>query len=153
MGGGFSRRAVKSGWVALKYYELIILPLALIFFIFAPHIVGIFNSHPDVIRISSNFLRFIAITMPFLASALVLGRGISGAGDTVAPAVMTGIVQLGLRIPSAYAMAFIFGLGINGIWLGINISDISHGIAMLWYFKRCFWQKRYYKHHGIREAG
>jgi len=152
MGAGLPYRAVKSGWVALRYYELIILPLAVIFFIFAPHIIGIFNSHPDVVKIGSNFLRFIAITLPFLASALVLGRGISGAGDTVAPAVMTGIAHLGLRIPSAYIMAFIFGLGINGIWLGINISDICQGIAMYWYFKGRFWQKRYYKHRSILEA-
>ncbi len=152
MGAGLSYRAVKSGWVALRYYEAIILPLAVIFFIFAPHIIGIFNSHPEVVKIGSNFLRFIAITLPFLASALVLGRGISGAGDTVAPAVMTGIAQLGLRIPSAYIMAFIFSLGINGIWLGINISDICQGIAMLGYFKGRFWQKRYYKHRSILEA-
>ncbi|MCD6228863.1 MAG: MATE family efflux transporter [Candidatus Omnitrophica bacterium] len=152
MGAGLSKRAVKSGWVALKYYELIILPLALIFFIFAPHIIGVFNNHPDVVKIGSNFLRLMAITLPFLASALVLGRGISGAGDTVAPAVMTGIVQLGLRIPSAFIMAFIFGLGINGIWLGINISDICQSIAMLWYFKGRFWQKRYYQHRSILEA-
>ena len=152
MGGGFSKRAVKSGWVALRYYELIILPLAVIFFVFAPHIIGFFNSHFEVVKIGSNFLRLMAITLPFLASALVLGRGISGAGDTVAPAVMTGISQLGLRIPSAYIMAFIFGLGIKGIWLGINISDISQGIAMLWYFKGGFWQKRYYKHRSILEG-
>jgi len=152
MGAGLSYRAVKSGWVALRYYELIVLPLAVIFFIFAPHIIGFFNSHPDVVRIGSNFLRLMAITLPFLASALVLGRGISGAGDTVAPAVMTGIAQLGLRIPSAYIMAFIFSLGINGIWLGINISDVCQGIAMLLYFKKGFWQKKYYKHRSILEA-
>ncbi|OQX82408.1 MAG: hypothetical protein B6D53_04630 [Candidatus Omnitrophica bacterium 4484_49] len=152
MAGGFSKRAVKSGWVALKYYELIILPLAVIFFVFAPYIIRIFNSHPDVVTTGSNFLRFIAITLPFLASALVLGRGISGAGDTVAPAVMTGIVHLGLRIPSSYIIAFLLGLGINGIWLGINLSDIFQGTAMLWYFKGCFWQKRYYQHRRILEA-
>ena len=152
MGGGLSKPAVKSGWVALRYYELIILPLAVIFFVFAPHIIGFFNSHFEVVKIGSNFLRLMAITLPFLASALVLGRGISGAGDTAAPAVMTGISQLGLRIPSAYIMAFIFGLGINGIWLGINISDICQGIAMLWYFKGRFWQKRYYKHRSILET-
>jgi len=152
MGSGLPKRAVKSGWVGLRYYELFILPLAIISFVFAPNIIGFFNNHPDVVRIGSSFLRLMALTLPFLASALVLGRGISSAGDTVAPAIMTGIVQLGLRIPSAYIMAFPLGLGINGIWLGINISDVCQGIAMLLYFKKGFWQKKYYKHRSILEA-
>ncbi|MFH1503835.1 MAG: MATE family efflux transporter [Candidatus Omnitrophota bacterium] len=151
MGAGIPQRAMQSGRTALKYYELIAIPLAILFFIFAPQIVGIFNNHPDVVRIGSSLLRFIAVTLPFLASALILGRGVSGAGDTIAPAIMTGITQLGLRIPVAYIMAIVFGLGTNGIWLGINASDIFQGLAMFWYFKQGYWQKRYHKHRAILE--
>ncbi len=152
MGGEFPQRAVKSGWMALTYFEAITLPIALMLFIFAPHIIGVFNNHPDVIRIGTNSLRLMVVTLPFLASTLVLGRGISGAGDTVASAIMTGIIQLGLRIPFAYIMAFVLDLGINGIWLGINISDICQGIAMIWYFEKRLWQKKYYKHRSLLEA-
>lgn len=151
MGAGYPDRAKGSGEKTLKYYEFIVIPMALLFFIFSPHIIGIFSSYPDVIRIGSSLLRFIAVTLPFLASALILGRGISGAGDTIAPAVMTGIAQLGLRIPVAYVMALVFGLGTNGIWLGINASDICQGLAMMWYFRRGFWQKRYHRHRAILE--
>ena len=132
---------------------MIVAPVAVLFFIFSPHIIGIFSSHPDVVKIGSNFLRFIAVTLPFLASALILSRGVTGAGDTIAPAVMTGISQLGIRVPVAYLMAIIFGLGANGIWLGVNVSDIFQGLAMMWYFKRGSWQKRYHKHRAILEQG
>jgi len=151
MGAGYPDRAMQSGKKTLKYYELIVMPVAVLFFILSPHIVGVFNNHPDVVNIGTSLLRFIAVTFPFLALSLILGRGITGAGDTIAPAVMTGVAQLGLRIPIAYAMAIIFGLGTNGIWLGINASDICQGLAMMWYFKRGFWQKRYYKHRAILE--
>ena len=80
-----------------------------------------------------------------------MGKGITGAGDTIAPAVMTGIAQLGLRIPVAYIAALIFGLGANGIWLGINASDVCQGLAMLWYFKTGYWQKRYSQHRLMLE--
>ncbi|MFH1402243.1 MAG: MATE family efflux transporter, partial [Patescibacteria group bacterium] len=129
----------------------IVLPMAVLFFIFSSHIIQIFNNYPDVIRIGGSFLRFIAVTLPFLAIALILGRGITGAGDTIAPAVMTGIAQIGLRIPVAYVLALVVGLGTNGIWLGINASDVCQGLAMLWYFKRGYWQKRYYKYRSILE--
>ena len=151
MGANQPERAMRSGWKALKYYEFITIPIAVLFFIFSPHIVSIFNNHPEVVKIGSNFLRFIAITLPFLASAVVFGRGVSGAGDTIAPAVITGISQLGLRVPVAYIMALAFGLGTNGIWLSINVSDIFQGLIMAWYFRRGFWQKRYYKHRAILE--
>jgi Na+-driven multidrug efflux pump len=153
MGAGHPGRATESGMKALKYYELIIAPAAVLFFIFSPQIIGIFNSHPDVVKIGSSFLRFTAFTLPFLAAALIVDRGISGAGDTIAPAVMTGVSQLGIRVPVAYIMALIVGLGTNGIWLGINVSDVFQGLAMLWYFKRGFWQKRYHKHRAILEQG
>lgn len=151
MGAGHPDRATQSGWKALKYYELIIVPFAVLFFIFSPQIIGLFNNDPEVLKIGSNFLRFIAVTLPFLASALILGRGVSGAGDTVAPAAMTGIAQLGLRIPLAYALVLIFGLGNNGIWFGINASDICQGLAMMWYFRTASWQKRYHQHRAILE--
>jgi len=146
MGASRPDRAVKSGWKALKYYEMIILPVAVIFFIFSRQIVAVFSSYPEVVSIGSDFLRFIAVTLPFLASAIILGRGISGAGDTVGPAIMTGITQLGLRVPIAYALVLFFGMGSNGIWLGVNVSDFFHGLMMMWYFKSNIWQKRYYAH-------
>jgi len=153
MGAARSERATKSGWKTLKYYEFIVMPIAVLFFIFAPGIIGVFNDNAEVVSIGSNFLRFIAVTLPFLAAALILGRGISGAGDTIAPAAMTGIAQLGLRIPVAYILVLGFGMGNNGIWLGINASDICQGLAMMWYFKHGFWQKRYYVHRAFLEGG
>lgn len=153
LGASRPDRARQSGQKALKYYEFIVMPLAVLFFIFSPQIIGVFNNHPEVIKIGSSFLRFIAITLPFLASALILSIGIRGAGDTIAPAVMTGVVHLGVRIPVAYIMALVFGLGTNGIWLGINASDICQGLAMLYYFERGYWQRRYHKHRAILEQG
>lgn len=151
MGADHPERATQSGWKALRYYELIVAPIALLFFIFSPQIIGIFNNNAEVVNSGTNFLRFIAVTLPFLASALVLGRGMSGAGDTIAPAIMTGLFQLGLRIPIAYALVLIFGLGNNGIWLGINASDIGQGLALMWYFRQGFWQKRYRAHRAVLE--
>ncbi|MBD3426585.1 MAG: MATE family efflux transporter [Candidatus Omnitrophica bacterium] len=151
MGADRPERATQAGWEALRYYELIVLPIAALFFIFSPNLIGLFSGYPEVIGIGSSFLRFIAVTFPFLALALILGRGVTGAGDTIAPAAMAGVVQLGLRIPAAYLLALVLGLGTNGIWLGINLSDICQGLVMLWYFKSGNWQKRYHEHRAILE--
>jgi len=151
MGAGLPERAMQSGKETLKYYEFIVFPVAVLFFIFSPHIISFFNDFPEVVAVGSSFLKFIAVTLPFLAISLIFGRGITGAGDTIAPATLTGITQLGLRIPVAYFLALVAGLGINGVWLGINASDICQGLAMMWYFKRGYWQKRYYRHRSVLE--
>ena len=152
MGADQPQRATQSGWKGLKYFETIIIPISVLLFIFSHKTIALFNSHPEVVSIGSHFLRFSAITLPFLASTLILSRGVSGAGDTMAPAIMTGIAQIGLRMPIAYILVYIFKMGSNGIWLGINTSDICQGLAMLWYFKSKYWQKRYYKHRRILEG-
>ncbi len=151
MGAGKPARAAQSGWAALKYYEFMIAPIAIIFFIFSPQIIGAFSNNPEVLKIGTDFLRYIAVTMPFLAAALILGRGMSGAGDTRAPAIMTGVIQLGIRVPLAYALVFLFGFGINGVWLGINVSDIFQGLTMIWYFRKGSWKNRYHEHRSILE--
>ncbi len=153
MGAGNPERAEASGFKALKYYEFIIVPFSLLFLIFSPEIVGIFVHNKEVIKMGSDFLRFIAVALPFLASALILSRGIAGAGDTVAFAVMTAIAQLGLRVPLAYALVILFKSGSNGIWTAISVSDVAGGLMMLWYFKKGSWKKKYYRHRAILEAG
>ena len=145
MGAGKPLRAAQSGWQTLKYYEYIVFPVAVIFFIFSPQIVGIFNDSPEVIEIGSSFLRFIAVTFPFLASSIILGKGVTGAGDTIAPAIATSIAQLGFRVPIAYLAALGLGFGANGVWIGINVSDICQGLVMIWYFRTGYWQKRYHR--------
>jgi Na+-driven multidrug efflux pump len=153
MGASLPDRAMKSGWRTLKYYEFIVAPVALIFLVFPYQIVGIFNNDAQVLKVGAEFLRFIAVTLPFLASGLILARGIMGAGDTVAPAVIAGVNQLALRIAVAYGLVYIFGMGTNGIWLGVNASDILQGLIMIWYFRKGFWKKRYHAHRSVLEQG
>ncbi|MBN3041146.1 MAG: MATE family efflux transporter [Candidatus Omnitrophica bacterium] len=151
MGAGNPKRATSAGFKTLKYYVIMVVPVAVLFFMYSHQIISVFNNNPEVVKLGSNLLRFIAVTLPFLATTIILGRGVNGAGDTIAPAIMTAIAQLGLRIPVAYMLVFIFKLGVDGIWLGINASDVCQALVMLWYFKSGFWQKRYQKHREILE--
>lgn len=139
-------RAKKSAWRAVAYYECVAIPIAILFLIFAPTIVGIFNDHPEVITIGSSFLRYLAITFPFLAFSLVFSQAMNGAGDTKTPTIINAIGQLGFRIPFAYLIALTAGLGYTGIWLGINASDITQGIGMIFVFRSGHWQEVFLKH-------
>lgn len=152
MGSNKPQRAQGSGWQAVKYYQMIVIPIALVFFIFSPQIISVFSRDPEVITLATIFLRYVSLSMPFLTPALVLGKAISGAGDTVAPAIFTGIFQLFLRIPLAYLLAKTLGLGVVGVYLAISASDFMHGVGVAFYFSKKKWQKRYHQHRNILEG-
>jgi len=155
LGAENPERATQSAWRAVLYYEYIAVPVALSFLIFAPTIVGAFNDHPEVIAIGSSFLRYLAVTFPFLTFSLMLSQAMNGAGDTRTPTIINAIGQLGFRIPVAYLFARGVGLGPTGIWLGINASDIVQGIGMALVFRTGRWKDVFVKHRGrlAREAG
>ena len=146
LGAGNPERAKKSAWRAVMYYEIIAIPLATLFLIFAPTFVGIFNDHPDVIVIGSSFLRYLAVTFPFLAFSLVFSQALNGAGDTKTATIINAIGQLVFRVPFAYLCALTLGLGYKGIWLGINASDVVQGIGMIFVFNSGHWQKVFIEH-------
>jgi len=146
MGAKQPERATESTWRTVLYYEFIAIPLATIFFIFAPQLVAIFAKQPEVIRIGTSFLRYLGVTFPFLALSLVLGQAMNGAGDTAAPTIINAIAQLGVRIPLAYIFALVVGMESSGIWLGINASDIAQGLGMVFLFRSGHWKKVYAKH-------
>lgn len=142
MGSGQPKRAREAGWQAVKYYQMLAIPLAIVFFIFSPQIISLFTKDQEIINSAGIFLRFISISLPFLTPALILGKGITGAGDTVAPAIMTGIFQLIWRIPVAYILANLFALKVIGVYLAISTSDLLHGLTMGFYFEKGNWQKK-----------
>ena len=146
LGAGKPERAKKSAWQAVMYYEIIAIPLAVLFLIFAQPLVGIFNDHPEVITIGSSFLRYLAVTFPFLAFSLVFSQALNGAGDTKTATLINAIGQLLFRVPFAYFCALVLGLGYKGIWLGINASDVVQGIGMIIVFNLGHWQKVFLEH-------
>ncbi len=152
MGSNQPKRAYRCGWQAVRYYQMLVVPMALLFFIFAPQITSIFTSDLEVIGLATVFLRYISISMPFLTPALILGKGITGAGDTAAPAALTGIYQLFWKVPVAYILAVTFSLEVIGVYLAIASADFLHGVTMGFYFLKKNWQKRYRRHRVILEA-
>ncbi len=151
LGSNQPQRAHRCGWQAVKYYQILVMPVAILFFIFAPQIISVFTKDAEIIGLAVTFLRYISVSMPFLTPALVLGKGVTGAGDTAAPAALTALFQLVWRIPVAYFLAKTFAWGVIGVYLAIATSDFLQGIAMGLYYNKKRWQRRYRQHRTILE--
>ena len=99
------------------------------------HLVNLFfvgrlgTAHVAGLTMSNVFLE-IFFTLAFSS---ILSRSMTGAGDTFAPMVITGITLLGLRIPLCYF--FSLKWGVLGIWLGMAVSNVFQGIVVsFWYY-------------------
>ena len=101
---------------------------------FAPALIRVFNETPEVIRMGSNFLRITGLGTVFIAPGLVLGRSMSGAGDTTSPLVITFITLWVIQIPLAFILSRLTPLGLNGVWLAVLIAYFSQAtMAISWF--------------------
>jgi putative MATE family efflux protein len=102
IGAGKPDRAAIANDVAAKISFLILGAVGVVVFVFAPSIVAVFDSDPEVVRVGSDFLRWVAPTFGFIGIVRAYSGGFRGAGKTLNAAVLA-ILMLGLiRVPLAW---------------------------------------------------
>jgi len=142
LGAKQPQRAEKSAWVALMYYEVIMIVIGSLFYLFAPKIIYIFNNNPEVIQEGVSFLRIVTLSYIFLAMSIVLHQSLHGAGNTVPPMIITAIALFAVRIPLAYFLPRLFPLNTSGIWLAIALSSILEGSVVAFWFRAGRWKEK-----------
>jgi putative MATE family efflux protein len=142
LGAKQPRRAEKSAWISLGIYEGIMICMGFLFYLFAPKIIAVFNTDPNVLREGISFLHIVTLSYVFLAIAIVLNQALNGAGDTLSPMVITGIAVFGVRIPLAFLLPRLFDLGTSGIWLAVALSTVLEGTVVGFWFRSGRWKRK-----------
>ena len=132
LGANQIERAEKSASVANILGAAIMAVIGAVFLIFPQTFIRIFSPDANVIEIGAVYLRFLSPTFGFIAFSLVLGKALNGAGDTLSPMIITLVSQLVIGLGLVIWLSYFIGL--NGVWLGIAVSNIVQGVAMwAWY--------------------
>jgi putative MATE family efflux protein len=134
LGAGKPDRARKAAWVATAMDVGIMVVLTVVFMLFAPGFIRIFDNNPEVVRIGSHYLMTVSPFYIFTAFAIVLGRALSGAGRTMATMVITIVSLWGLQVPLAILFSRFLGMGTQGVWWAIAIANAVHGLLITWWF-------------------
>ena len=131
-------RAEKSTRVANILGAAIMAAIGAVFLVFPQTFIQIFTPDTHVIEIGVVYLRFLAPTFGFIAFSLVLGKALNGAGDTFSPMVIT----LGSQLVVGLGLVIILShfIGLNGVWLGIALSNVVQGIAMWFWYHTGKWK-------------
>lgn len=140
LGAKQPERAEQSVWRTALFNMLFLTTVAIVFFIGAPQIIGLFSKEPMVMQYGIDCLRYVCMGYIFYGYGMVLAQAFNGAGDTRTPTIINFFGFWVLQIPLAYLLATTLGLGPKGVFSAIAIAESAMAVAAIFIFKRGRWK-------------
>jgi len=141
LGAGKPERAETSVWRTGLYNMYFLGAIGLLFIAFAPQIVSLFSSDPAVVPLAINGLRLLSCGNISYAYGMVITAAFNGAGDTATPTVLNLLCFWLCQIPLAWTLAFHTGLGPNGVYGAVVVSDSMLAALGILLFRRGKWRQ------------
>ena len=126
LGAGREDRAARGVWITTGMYVVFTIVMSLVFWFLAGPLVRFFNDDPQVVTHGTTLLKWLSLGLAFMSLSMVLGRAMSGAGDTLWPMLVTAITMLALRIPMSWGLARAMD-SVTGVWIGLSLSNVIQG--------------------------
>lgn len=140
LGAKKPERAEQSVWKTGKYSALFMGFVSVVYLVFAPQIILLFNATPDVVKYGSLCLRVIAAGYIFYGYGMVVINAFNGAGDTKTPTYINFVCFWLLQLPFAYVMALTLNFGPVGVFWAITLAEILIAIIAIIWFKKGNWK-------------
>jgi putative MATE family efflux protein len=142
LGANKPERAVKSGWLAAGYSTITMVVGSIIILIWAEPIVRIFNTDPDLVKMTAAFLRIACASYAALGIGTAFRQFLTGVGDTLPAFIMEVVFTWGFLIPAAWFSNRYTDFGVWGIRWALAIRLILGGIIFALYFWWGKWKHR-----------
>jgi len=103
---------------------------------------AMFVSDPNVIQEGVWYIAIFGISIPFFGLFDASAAVFRGAGHTVPPMIMAIVRLWGLRVFLAWLFGYQLGFGTTGMWVGMTLSNVLAGIALVLWLRRGTWKRR-----------
>jgi putative MATE family efflux protein len=142
LGAGQPQRAERAVSLIARIVVGIVIVVLGGLVLFAPHVMALFSEDTGSISAGVHIIR--ALSLGYLAFALngVYDAAQTGAGDTVSPMVINLIALWLIQIPLVYLLSRAFGLGANGIWLGLVSGWFAQAALKIWRYRQGHWKSK-----------
>jgi multidrug resistance protein, MATE family len=140
VGHAFGRRdragMARAGWMALGLGGTVMSVAAICLLVFPHWLARLFTPEADVIQAGVSLLRIAAFFQLFDGLQVVATGALRGLGDTRTPMIchFTGYWIIGL--PLGWLLSFKFGMGAQGLWIGLSTGLIVIGIILVEMWRR-----------------
>lgn len=115
---------------------------AVIVALFGEPLIRIFTDNPEVIRLGKICLWCDVAVQPFKAVNYIITTSLRAAGDSKFPAFVGSGMMWTLGVATALILAFVVGLGLPGLWLGMAADEFYRSIANTWRWKSGRWKSK-----------
>ncbi|WP_142783251.1 MATE family efflux transporter [Changchengzhania lutea] len=141
LGAKKPERAEQSVWKTGKYSAIFMGLVSIIYLVFAPQIIILFTTTPNVVKYGSLCLRIIAAGYVFYGYGMVVINAFNGAGDTKTPTYINFVCFWLLQLPFAYVMAITLDFGPSGVFWAITLAEVLIAIVAIIWFKKGHWKR------------
>lgn len=122
--------------------------ITLLIVIFGHHLMGIFTNTTELVALSANMMKILAVGYIAMAVTQSLSGVMRGAGDTMTPMWISMVVTVVIRVPLAYGLAFLTRTPElpNGryqvLWISMLVSWCMGALLTMIFYKKGNWKKK-----------
>lgn len=133
-------RAKEAAWACARQSVGVMTIMGVAVFFLADPVAKLFSSDPEVVRLTSAYLKINAISEPFIALSMTFSGALQGAGDTRSPTLVTFVSHWLLRLPLTYLLAIHLVMGTLAAWWVMAGTMMLTGILIMLVFMSGRWR-------------
>lgn len=111
-------------------------------FAFAPDMMRIFSSDPEVISLGATVLRMVALSEPFYGVSIVIEGMLQGMGKTTMPFVANITGMWAIRIVGTFVCIKAFGKGLVSAWGCMILHNLMLFVMFILYYISGRWKPK-----------
>ena len=134
-------RAAVSMLESVRWSVIFMGTMGILFLLFPRPILLIFTNDGEVIEMGLVALRILGVVQFFDAVGMTLWFALSGAGNTLFPAIIDLSLSWGIFLPGSYLLGIVFGYGLIGPWLAFAIYLFLYAICITWKILKGDWKE------------
>jgi len=121
----------QSGWTALTLGAAFTASSAMVFFVAARPLIGVFSRDATVLAIGPSLLAIAGVCLVFDGTQGISTGILRGLGETRIPMLVNFAGHWLVGLPLGYAACFWWGWGVQGLWLGLAAGLTAVGSVLL----------------------
>ena len=116
--------------------------LSIIVALLGEHLLRLYTDNPEVLRLGKICLWCDVAVQPFKAINYILTTSLRAAGDSKFPAIVGSGMMWTLGLATSLILAFVVGLGLPGLWLGMASDEFYRSFANIWRWRSGRWKSK-----------
>jgi len=116
--------------------------LSILVALFGEQLIRLYTDNPEVIRLGKICLWCDVAVQPFKAVNYIVTTSLRASGDSKFPAIVGSAMMWTLGLVTSLILAFVVGLGLPGLWLGMASDELYRSFANLWRWRSGRWKSK-----------